>query len=334
MAPELVLPELYLTRDVGYENVRAALGAGTLTRVRTGAYIALPAKLSARDRTRQMALARAAAVHAQARGDIVLSHETAALLHGLTLWRIPSVTHVSQRANPSGRRVPEVRRHNAPVADAERTVIAGLPVTDLERTVLDCARSMHPRDALVVVDSAMRRVADADRRFPEQSKRRADQWRTRLLGVLATLGTRPGVPRARAVIEHADSLAESAPETVLRWIAVSRGLPPPTVQLRIDTRLGVYYADFGWQGDGWCAVCEFDGRVKYQQDDATLAARTVELEKAREDAIRETGAQMRRFVSRDLSAERATFARMRQMLPSSVDIRPVHQLMPAVRPSR
>ncbi|WP_345039937.1 hypothetical protein [Georgenia daeguensis] len=219
------------------------------------------------------------------------------------------------------------------------TTVGGIRVTSLERTIVDCALTLHPRDALVVVDSAMRLLTLPDRWRRPESDRRIEDLRLLLSERLEARAARRGKPTARSVLAHADPFAESAPESVLRWIAVSRGLPRPVSQFRVETVRGTLFSDMGWtvervaQGardSAFTVHAEFDGRVKYRGTDGVAAARAVVDEKLREDALRERGDRVRRFVTEDLSHQARTFERLCSAFPRSVTarFRPVPELMP------
>jgi predicted transcriptional regulator of viral defense system len=67
--------------------------------------------------------------------DAVASHDTALALYELT-DAMPAVIHVSVPRPFRGRR-PGVVVHTAPLGDGERTERAGVPVTMVERTIVD-----------------------------------------------------------------------------------------------------------------------------------------------------------------------------------------------------
>jgi hypothetical protein len=78
------------------------------------------------------------------------------------------------------------------------------------------------------------------------------------------------------------------------------GLPTPQLQMPIETRLGVFHADFGWPE--FRAVGEFDGLIKYcallqpGQDPAEV----VIAEKIREDAVRDEDWRVTRWIWKEL----------------------------------
>ncbi|WP_402469634.1 hypothetical protein [Isoptericola aurantiacus] len=288
---------ILLSREHDRMRLRAAFAAGDLDRVRRGAYRApLGARGPAADRMR--ALDRVRAVDRQLRSRHVFSHGTAALLHGAPLWRLPDRVHVLVRSAPSGRSAPDIaRRRGLP----EHAVTArGLPATTLVRTVVDCALTLPPLDALVVADWAI-----ASGMSPEDALRE-----------LARPRRRNGTARARWVLEHADGGAESPWETWVRYLALRAGLPRPRTQAPV----GRYRCDLGWPDLG--VLVEFDGRVKYT-DGAFGAGYDADRarfdDKVREDAITAlAGVRPLRFTARDGADPLRATARLLAAFPLRV----------------
>ncbi|GAB6940471.1 type IV toxin-antitoxin system AbiEi family antitoxin domain-containing protein [Isoptericola variabilis] len=266
--------EVILSRELSRPGLSRALAAGDVERLRYGAYRVPQPEARPRAAERSRALATAVAVHRQLRAAHVLSHETAALCWGLTLWRTPTRTHVVQSYRASGHASRDIARHVAPLPAAHVMTRDGLPVTTLARTVVDCALTMHPLESLVLADSARRRGLDLD-------EARA---------VLAPLPARKGRARAAWTIEHAETGVDSAWETWLRYVCLRAGMPRPVTQAPIPTRIGVTHCDLGWPE--WKVFAEFDGRVKYRdgilRDDHDGSTELLR-EKARYEAIREAG---------------------------------------------
>ncbi len=261
--------------------LRKARRSGEIVRVSRGVYVPrspTPADGSAASRDRDIALAKVVGIHDRLRAQHWFARETAALVWGLPLWTVPTTTHVLQPRRAGARHDPDVSHHLGVPAPDEGAVVLGLPVTSLELTVVDCASSLPPLDALVVADAGLRAGADRDRI-------------ARLLDARA--GGR-GIVRARAVLELADDGAESPGESAARFVVLRDGLAVPTTQIRIDTTAGTFWADLGWPE--WRIVLEYDGRDKYRTD-----ARGVFLrEKHRHDAIQESGWRVVRVMSEDL----------------------------------
>jgi hypothetical protein len=267
---------IVLAREAHRPGLARAVAAGDAERLRHGAYRWVEDGAST-DRyalEHGRAVDRARALHVQLRAPHVFSHATAAMLWGCRLWRRPERTHVVQAYRASGRSAPDVARHRVEVPAGERAVIGGLPVTTLERTVVDVALVMRPLEALVIADSACRRGLD----------------REAVNRILGSSRARNGRARARWVLDHADGGADSAWETWLRYLCLRAGLPRPVTQAPVATGYGVFHCDLGWPGHG--VFAEFDGRIKYR-DGALRPGHdaTDELlrEKRRYEAVRAAG---------------------------------------------
>jgi len=233
---------------------------------------------------RRRALAHISGVVEAARargGDTpVLSYESAALLWGLRLWRLPEQVHLVSGHNPSSRAAPDIVRHVLTLAAEDVTERAGVRVTTLERTVVDLARGRTVADGLVVADDGLRHGADP----------------AVMAALVAAQPGRRGVRRARTVLDLADGRAESPWETFTRLHVLAAGLPPPELQIAVATRLGEFRADMGWRE--WRVLIEFDGLVKYTDLAAGDPGRVVFEEKRRHDALVEAGWRILR-VTRD-----------------------------------
>jgi hypothetical protein len=180
-----------------------------------------------------------------------------------------------------------------PAAD-EHTIVNGLPVTSLERTIVDCACLLRPLPGLVVADAGARSGADPDV----------------LRRLLAERTGRRGIATARALIELADDGAESPGKTATRFVVMRDGLPAPRTQLPVTTHLGTFWADMGWEE--WRLLLEYDGRSKYEQ-----ATEALIQEKRRHDAIQDEGWRSVRVTKEDLRGTALT-KRLLPFLPASV----------------
>lgn len=337
------VPTAYLSSELSRSAARAAVAAGELAVVRRGALVPAPTATTRWAKDEERALAMIASAARRLRNGAVFSHASAALLHGLWLWSVPEVPEVTQRSRPNAHGARTLRRHRAELAPEDVTTVSDLRVTTIERTIVDCARRMHPRDALVVADSGMRTLVGANRFRRTDQADAVERLRDRLLELVGQ-GPGHGRRRARAVIQAADPYSESPMETTLRWVAVSRGLPPPTTQLQVRTRGGTFYADLGWRWrvvlpDGAVTfitvLLEYDGELKYLPGGGLVSSveessATVVAEKRREDLVREVpGTVMLRFSRGELDDPAAAFARLLAAVPRNVraDLRPVAELL-------
>lgn len=275
--------------------------------VRRGACV--EAHLLAEDpylRDRQLALARVAAVVIQSGESTVLSHESAALVWGLPLLRLPDVVHVRKQVRRSGGAARDVFRHVS-AAPAEVRSHRGFLVTSLAQTVADCARTLGGPGGLVVADAGLAAGVD----------------REEIAAHLARVRGARGVRTARAVLRFADDGAESPGESLARGALIAVGLPAPQTQVMVRTRLGVFWADLGWPD--LRVLVEYDGLGKYVSDGpAVLLA-----ERRRQEAIEDAGWRVVRLTSRDVSEPEGLIARVRRAAPEGAigRLAPVPELL-------
>lgn len=304
-------PRVQIAADHPIGALRRPHRNGALVRLRRGAYV--PADSEA-DLAGQI-LDRCTAVARQLRIYFAFSHQTAALLHGLPIFdRHADTVHVIQPNRPSGTQAADLVRHRVrelPTSDVAS--LYELPVTTLERTVLDCARGHPPAHALAVADAALRRLSGTTRfNWPgpaELEQQIRDRWRSRI----EEMSPARGVVRARAVLAHADGRAESPAESQVRCLALAEGFLPPQLQARVSTTKGIYYPDLLWSGDAvrsnWRAVAvEYDGVAKYEAPEDLYA------EKVREDALRSAGCLVIRATKVDLRDPRRLLGDLRTNL--------------------
>lgn len=126
-----------------------------------------------------------------------------------------------------------------PLADI--TVIDGLPVTRLARTLVDCAADLPRLEAVAAADQMLRAGIDS--------------------GALAdALGPVHGerLRRANATLLAADPRSQSPMESWTRCLIGDAGLPAPVPQLRVRTPNGrAKFLDLGWEQ--WRVGVEYDG---------------------------------------------------------------------------
>ncbi|MBD1538938.1 hypothetical protein HC749_12245 [Arthrobacter sp. S13_S34] len=266
--------------------IRHLVKSGGLVRLRYGCYIraSLWEKQSPRVRSLQLIHAHAHGTLTTSTGNFVYSHTSAARLHGLFLWNTDDLVHVLLRVRPSSERLgKDVRGHTRPYADAEAITLGRLRVTSLERTVVDCALMLEYRQALVLVDHALRLGADL-----EVMNAAAD-----------SLAGRNGVRNLRRALANADIYAESAGETLTRELLVRLKLPLPEAQVEVHSRVGRHRLDFAWREKK--VALEFDGKVKYFDYEPT--GEVLYQERRREKALTEDGWLFVRVEWKDLFRE-------------------------------
>lgn len=269
----LPLPLLLLSS--GSPEARAlsrGVSAGTHIRVMRGAYVTATdwRALDARGRHRVTI-----AANARIRPDEVFSHRSAAVLHGFALiGSLPTEVHVTATPATGGRSEVGIVRHCASLGPDDITMVGGIRVTSVVRTVLDLARTDSFREATVVVDHALR----------------AGIPRDLLRDGLGQPGSR-GVAKAAAVVAFGDARSANPGESMSRATIHELGFIRPELQVRHDLRSGAtYWTDFEWPGIRM--IGESDGEGKYLKREylGTMSpGDAVMAEKRREDELRADG---------------------------------------------
>lgn len=221
--------------------------AGLVDRVRRGVYLPVRVGPGGRNQDHEAALMRTVRGLVEASSvDICFTHTTAAVLHRCWQYRTPEVVHVTYPIKPKIRQGDDgVRRHWTRLTARDRTSVDRIPVTTLERTVVDCARTLAFDSAVVLVTSAFRLGAD-----PTVVGTIIDEKR----------GTR-GIAAARAVVAVIEPGCAS-PGEALAHMAARRARPEGLeTQIRVVTRRGTYWVDLGWPA--LKVGVEFHGAVKY-----------------------------------------------------------------------
>jgi predicted transcriptional regulator of viral defense system len=273
-------------RDQGFDDreLRRMRRDGTLLPVRRGAYVRERAAERTRDdQHRELVFATALQLHDAA----VISHGSAAVLHGLPVW--PTAidrVHVTRNRNSGGNRRAVVHVHAAPLTERDMTTIDGVSVTSLARTVLDLCRTVPIEQAVAAGDRAL--AFGLVRAVLEEHLAHMARW--------------PGTKQARRAVALLDPRSESAGESVSRVRLHEEGLPTPELQQIIYDDHGQFVArvDFCWQEHR--TIGEFDGKIKYGR--MLKSGQSVEdvlfAEKGREDALRDLGWQIVRWLWADL----------------------------------
>lgn len=267
---------------------------GTVTRLRPGVYAdAIDSRLTEAHRAEHEHLLQLAAALAKLRTPSWASHTSAALLYGCWVYRPGRRAEVTQLQPPDVRdRRDPLRRHWTDLPPRDRTTLDGVPVTSLERTIVDCALTLPGEQAIGIAESGLRLGADRDL---------VDQ-------ILRESAGRRGVRSARRVLALADGIVESVGEARLRWIASDDGLSPLTAAVPVDTHLGVRWVDLGWPE--LRLGLEFDGAVKYSGAFGDPRRVLVE-EKSRHDALVEAGWTLLRVTWDDLADKDRLLRRLR-----------------------
>lgn len=314
--PHPPVPEVLTVRTHGYDVLRPAIQSGELKRIRRGAYMRLaPDEAHWAARQREV-LARCRAVSERVDVPFAFSHQTAALLHGWPVTLHNAQVHLTQAARPTRCGRGDLVRHTVQaLPDHDLLEVHGMPVTSLERTLLDCARALPPLDGLIVCDGAFGELASMSVFDRESAEARQDDLRAALLERIAALGPARHVVRARAVLTYAHGLAASPGESWMRWLALVTGLPEPVLQWEVWRDGSQYFTDLAWPGEvsERLVVAEYDGAAKYGDGPSVVLE-----EKIREDRIREAGAAVVRFSAADMRKVAVARSRLLAAFPPAV----------------
>ena len=264
-------------------QIRAMVECGELLRISRGYYATADlAELVPRLDIGALLLSAGAAATALGPSAVV-SHQTAAQLHGLSMLGPPpaalSLTRPPGVGSRSGK--PGVRIHCAALPAEHVGGRLAVPVTTVPRTVIDLARVLDFRAGVVVADSALQQKLTS---------------KNELRAVIAACPRWRGVRTATQVLEFADGRAESPLESLARVAFRDCGLPPPELQV-VVTAAGEFIGrvDFMWKQ--FRTVAEADGAAKYE--DKSRAS----YEFRRDARLRDAGFEVVHFTWKDIISD-------------------------------
>ncbi|MFJ4650385.1 hypothetical protein ACIP5Y_03810 [Nocardia sp. NPDC088792] len=247
----------------------------------------------------------------------VVSHQSAAVLYGTTLWRTPLERVCVTRNRRGGGRVRALAKvHGSPLDSAAE--VDGLLVTTPVRTVIDLALTL-PVDAAVVAGDALAGAFGIT----------GDELARELAGAAG----RHGIAQAKGVVGLIDGRSQSIGESLSRIMIRRHGLPLPRSQGNVLTPDGRFVGrvDFYYEAAG--VLCEFDGPIRHGrllgpgQDVATAVHR----EQIRENYLRALGFEVVRWTWDDLVHDRVG-RRLRAALSRERPLRPDGRIEPAAAP--
>jgi len=268
----LLTAEAARAEGIDIHRLRRLVAAGLLMNVAHGCYAAAADHQSLRPWDRHRVEARALS---RARpGSFVTGWSAAAI------WRLPTMGTPPVRPSTLW---PKAPGRGSTTTLRGRLLIADLPyehrwrvgetrVVSRAWAAVDLARTAPVAHGLVVADAAVRMGAD-------------------LVGVVRHMTRWPGMERARWVVDHADPCAESALETLGRFVCLEALLPMPVSNAWVGHDRPVYRVDGLWPWH-WAAQ-EADGAVKY--DDRPDASRIVAAQNEREWYLRRLGLDVVRY---------------------------------------
>jgi predicted transcriptional regulator of viral defense system len=287
-------------------QLRSLVRSEDLVRVWHGVYATRPAVEWAKaSPARGHALLGMAAQTALGR-DSVVSHHSAALIHGLDLFPAASgpVTLTRSPARRCNRLKSDgVVFHTAELPAEQTTTLLGVRVTTVPRTVVDLARVSSFMSAVVTADSALRTAAN-----------RADfTSKEALLAACDACAGWTGIRLARRAVDFSDPRAESVLESCARVIFHEHGLEPPELQFTVTGPDFRYSVDFYWAARR--VVAEADGKMKYS--DPQRAVRQLD----RDQRLRDLGYRVVHFTWREIFQNPgAVVERIRRAFASAVPV--------------
>ena len=269
------------------KSIRRATADGDFQRIRRGAYL-IDDESKEKLKWGRHALVVAAAAPNLGPGAVV-SHHSAAALHGLALWPLPlDRVHISRNGSGGGgRRTRTLHLHIAALPVSDVVTVGGIIATSVARTVVDVSRTQSFESGVVTADHALH-AGLVDK-----------QSLSDVLGGQATLS---GSRRAGAVLAFADGSSESVGESRSRVAMLRAGLPAPTLQHSVHAHDGKFIgrADFAYVEQRIAGA--FDGRTKYGLGfaDGMEPADVIVAERRRADAMERAGWIVVRWMWDDL----------------------------------
>lgn len=249
-------------------DVRRLRESGHLVRLRRGVYVDSEA-WSCLDpfRAQPMLRIRAAGLALTSR-DYAFSHDSAAIVlqMGAPDPRT-ALVHVSRTKVHGDAVRAGVKHHLAPFRDVDLTHVDDLPVLGRARTALDMAREHGRAHGLAACDAALR----------------AGATRSDLLAALSTMTWWPHTRCVRWCVEHADALAESYLESLVRDFVLELGIGRPDLQFGLTDGHQTAFADLRVGRH----LFEADGLLKYAEGNPSGKPPAVVLdeEKQRHDFL-------------------------------------------------
>jgi hypothetical protein len=234
---------------------------------------------------------------------VALSHVSAAVMHGVSVWNVDlRRVHVTRLDGGAGRTERDVVHHEGLCLDDDVTELDGHRVIVPDRCVVEAASRVSQEAALVMFDSALHHeLFDVDT----------------LRARYELMAPWPFMRHLHVPVRMARPGSESIGETRGNWLCWVFHLPAPKPQFKVYDADGVLrgICDWGWPEHR--LLGEFDGQVKYGRllKPGQDPGEVVFAEKYREDLLRElSGFGMVRLIWVDYERPRATAARIERQL--------------------
>jgi hypothetical protein len=273
-----------LTEGRSAASVRHDVRQGDLVPLCRGVYVPrneLPTEAEARHRLRVLGYAT--------RSDYVVSHASAAVLHGIPVgWADLSEVHVT-RASHGGGRIEAARRVHAGVLEPHWcTFVDGVLVTTVARTIVDLAKVAPTYVSVGAADAAVQLKLCT----------MSELW-----AALESVRGHPYSRRSHLALSLCDGRSESPGESRARLVLNGGGLPATELQISIFDERGRFIgrADGGYPDKG--LLWEYDGKTKYGRllKPGQTILDVVLAEKERESEFTELSWGIIRIVNRDFA---------------------------------
>ena len=284
----------------GYSDneIRRLRRNGTWTSVRRGSY-ASTGEIVQLDRMQHHELLIRSTIPGL-RLPAAVSHVSAAVLLGIPLWSTHlGLVHITRARPANGGRSGSLLCHSAALTEDEVIEVDGIRITSPARTIADLARLLPFEQAVVAADGALFKKL---------------MTRQQLADTVAAISGAPGSRSAARVARFATGLSESVGESRSRVMMHLAGLPEPELQVEVHDAGGrvLGRSDFGWLRGRMLG--EFDGKIKYGRllKPGESAGDVVFKEKIREDALRDNGSRVVRWVWAELAQPTEVIQRIRR----------------------
>jgi hypothetical protein len=291
-------------RELGYDDraVSAAMRAKLWHRIRRGYYTFADTWLQLDEVERHRV--RSHAVLRSLGGNVVLSHVSGVLEHGIATWGLDlSRVHVTRLDGAAGRVEGDVVHHEGVCVAADVLDVPAGRVLTPARCVLEAGSRVGGGERALVMTDSLLHLGLGDEENLAATFRRLEHW--------------PWMRRMHVPVRMADGGAESPGESRGRWLFRVHRLPRPETQYKVydsEHRL-VATTDWCWPGEGLFG--EFDGAIKYGRilKPGQNVGEVDFAEKQREDLVREiTGFGMVRIVWADYDRPKVTARRVERLL--------------------
>jgi hypothetical protein len=289
--------------EAGYDDnsIRLSVKVRLWVRVRQGAYTFTDLWSGMDEVARHLTTAHAAMRRLGSR--VALSHTSAALDHGITVWDADlSNVHVTRLDGGAGRTEAGVVHHEGFCLDTDLMERNGYLVTRPPRAALEAASLQSTEASVVLLDDGLHKKLFDARQLDDQ---------------LRLMQCWPDTLHLQFAVRFADGRAESVGESRSRYLCYTHRLPAPELQCYVYDERGnlVGITDMVWHEQR--LLLEFDGKIKYGRllKPGEKAGDAVFREKVREDALRRvTGYSMVRLTWPDLYRGAETAARIRNLM--------------------